>query len=200
MQNEIAQQDDIAKAVEVLRSGGVVAHATDTCYGFSCDAFNEDALKRLFAVKQMPMNKPISIMVASLEEAKKYGEFTGLALELAQQHWPGALTIIVPRKDLVPRFLNPTVNSIGIRVANHELSLELVKRFGSPITTTSANVSGEMSPHSVDEINAQFAAQPLKPDFIIDSGEIEKNPPSTIVDCTRSECTIVRQGELRLEY
>lgn len=182
------------KALAVLRGGGVIAHATDTCYGFACDIFQKKALVRLRELKKMPQTKPISILAANLVMAKKYGVFSKLALGLATKYWPGALTIIVKRKRIVPKFLNPGIKTIGIRVPAHRLSLELVKKMGRPLTTTSANISGQPSPYSVSAIQKQFRSQKLKPDFILDSGRLKKNPPSTILDTSQKISKIIRHG------
>ena len=189
------KNEQIDEAVAVLREGGVVAHATDTCYGFACDAFNQTALERLYALKNMPMSKPVSILVANFHEAQKYAEFSDEARVLAERYWPGALTLVLPRKSIVPAFLNPGVASIGIRVPGHALSLELAKLFGSPITTTSANISGLPSPYSIADIQAQFTHVQLKPDYSLDSGALSaENLPSTIIDMTGESPVIIRQG------
>lgn len=186
------------KAILVLKGGGVIAHATDTCYGFACDTFNKDAINRLYRIKKMDNEKPVSIIVSDLAMAKHFGIFNKKALELAKKHWPGALTIIVKRKKSLPAFLNPTAKTIGFRVPKHKLSLELVKKLARPITTTSANISGQLSPYSVSAIKKQFAGNKLKPDFVIDSGRLPKNAPSTIVDCSKSTVKVLRQGSARI--
>lgn len=188
------------KAISILSAGGVIAHATDTCYGFACDIFNEDALKRLYKLKQMDCEKPVSILVADLEMAKKYGIFSKTALALAKKHWPGALTIIVKRKKSLPVFLNPKSKTIGFRVPAHKLSLELVKKFGGPLTTTSANISGRPAPYSVSAIKKQFVGRKFRPDFIIDSGILKRNLPSTIIDCSKTSPKIIRQGIIKPEF
>lgn len=186
----------IEKALTILREGGVVVHATETCYGFTCDIFNKKALKRLYTLKQMPKTKPVSIMVGSFKQAQKYGYFSKEARKLAKKYWPGPLTIIVKRKKTLPDFLNPKVKTIGIRVPDHKLSLELIKKFKTPLVTTSANISGKPSLYSVFAIKKQFAKQRIKPDFYINSGKIKKHAPSTIVDMLKDKINLVRKGDL----
>lgn len=189
--------DMFEQAVAVLKRGGVIAHATDTCYGFACDAFNQYALRRLYLLKKMPMSKPISILVSGFAEAEKYGIFSPTARALAEQYWPGALTLIVNRKDTVPSFLNPTISSIGMRLPADDFSRALVRHLGHPITTTSANISGQPPPYSIRAIKEQFTNVDYKPDFIIDSGNMsEKNLPSTIIDITLDPPKIIRRGAL----
>lgn len=190
---------NVQKAVEVLKKGGVVSHATDTCYGFAADIFNEAAVEKVYNLKQMQRSKPISILVSSLEEAQEYGLFNKQALGLAQQFWPGALTIIVKRKKKLPKWINPGGKTVGIRVPGDSISCNLAKQLGGPITTTSANITTLPSPYSVSAIKKQFVGQNLKPDFYLDSGRLSvANPPSTIVDCTSKEMKIIRQGSVHV--
>jgi len=191
--------ENLNKAIQTLKNGGVVAHATDTCYGFACDALNEKAVARLYALKKMPLNKPVSILVSDIEMAKKYGEFNEKALDLSKKFWPGALTIIVKRKSQLPIFFNPDNANVGFRLPSDRLSAELVRGLGHPITTTSANISGEPSPYSVAKILEQFQNEKLRPDFIIDSGELnKKNLPSTVVDVSKGDLKVIRRGNVTI--
>ncbi len=183
---------DFLKAVQALREGKVVAHATETCYGLAVDIFSHDAVLRLYDMKKMDLDKPVSILCTSLDEAKKYGEFSEKALSLAEKYWPGPLTIVVSRKAALPVWINPGVSTIGIRVSSNEITRELVEGFGGPITTTSANIHGLPQAYSVDE----FAE--LKPDFILDSGRIPPISPSTIVEVIGDSLKIIRQGDLKI--
>lgn len=184
----------LLQAVRILERGGVIAHATETCYGFACDAFNKKALARFYKIKKMSPSKPISIMVSGLTVAKKYGFFSKAAQNLAKKYWPGPLTIIVKRKKSLPHFLNAQSKTIGFRVPAHKLSLALLNFFGSPLTTTSANISGWTSPYSSLAIKRQFRREKDKPDLILDSGRLKKNPPSTIVDMSVNPPIIIRRG------
>lgn len=184
------------EAFIVLKSGGVIAHATETCYGFACDIFNKHALARLYQIKKMPRKKPVSIMVSTLLMAKKYGIFNKTALKLAKKYWPGPLTIIIKRKNPLPFFLNPGTKTIGIRCPAHKLSRELIQKFGSPLTTTSANISGKPPPYSISAIQKQFRGQKLQPDFILNGGRLKKNPTSTIIDVSGQKLKILRQGDV----
>ncbi|KKR07761.1 MAG: Sua5/YciO/YrdC/YwlC family protein, tRNA threonylcarbamoyladenosine biosynthesis protein [Candidatus Peregrinibacteria bacterium GW2011_GWF2_39_17] len=180
----------ILSAVKVLRQGGVVAHPTDTCYGLAVDIFNKAALERLYELKGMSQEKPVSILVRSLKEAKEYGEFSKIALDLAARYWPGSLTLVVPRTEKAPVFLNSKQDTIGIRVIVEDWTKNLLEAFGSPLSTTSANKHGQASPYSVAEILVQ-------PDFLIDGGNLDpKNQPSTIVEVIGAQKRILRQGNI----
>ncbi len=205
----------LAEAVAILKAGGVIAHATETCYGLACDLSNVDAVKKLFAIKQRPEHQPVSGLFASVDDAKKYVEWNERAEELAGQYLPGPLTIILPMQDAAPKQLHPSADSaisdirspqdgnqtsdighrtIGIRISSSPIAQSLVEAFGSPLSTTSANVHGKPNPYSAQDIANQFSDQPIKPDLIIDSGVLPQNPPSTVVDLSGSDQQIRRQG------
>src|SRR3989338_281787 len=95
----------LQKAVEILKKGGVVAHATDTCYGFAASIRSEEGIKKIYALKKMLAQKPVSILVSDIKSAEKYGLFNATAERFAEQYWPGQLTIIVERTAAVPNFL-----------------------------------------------------------------------------------------------
>jgi L-threonylcarbamoyladenylate synthase len=189
----------IAEALIVLKNGGVVAHATETCYGLACDMKNEKAIAQLFAIKQRPGNQPVSALFSSVAEAKKYVEWNDEAEKLAQQYLPGPLTLILPMKN--PLHATPTtynLQTLGIRISSHPLAMTLAEKFGSPISTTSANIHGQPNPYSIEDMTAQFSGKEFVPDLILDSGKLPPTPPSTIVDLTQPGGGIVRAGTLIL--
>lgn len=190
--------NDIEKALLVLAKGGVIAHPTDTCYGLTCDVFNSDAMLRLYKLKKMPVEKPVSMMVANISEIGKYAEVNEKARDLIKKFLPGALTIILPRKNL-PSFFNPGHETIGIRVPDNDFCISLSREFVKPLVTTSANISGKPSPYSVEEIEDQFADSELKPDLVIDGGILSQNKPSTIVKIFGDKVEILRQGDIKLD-
>lgn len=180
----------IAQAVKVLKEGGIVAHPTDTCYGLAVDVFNETALNRLFSVKGMDSTKPVSVLVSSLAEARTYGVFSKMALRIGHEFWPGPLTLVVPRTEKVPAFLNPGASDIGLRVVHTPLVVALFKAFGGPVTTTSANRHGALTPYSVEEIS-------MEPDLILDVGALPSDEkPSTVIRIEGKQAVTLRQGNL----
>ncbi|MBT4384469.1 L-threonylcarbamoyladenylate synthase, partial [Candidatus Peregrinibacteria bacterium] len=116
----------ILDAVKTLYAGGVVAHPTETCYGLAVDIFQKSAVEKLYRLKSMPFSKQVSVLVRDLEEAQQYGEFSTLAVQYALKYWPGALTIIVPRKPSVPLWINPGDDTIGFRVSSNKKTRELL--------------------------------------------------------------------------
>ncbi len=178
----------VEKAVISLDEGGLVMHPTETCYGFAVDIFNEEALKKLYYVKDMKSDKPISIMVDGLEMAQEYGDFSKKALEFAEKYWPGPLSILVPRKETLPEYFNKGHEFVSIRVSDLEFCRNVVMKFSQPITTTSANIAGE---------NELYEPEVLPGiDLIVDGGRIAENKPSTVVKIDGDKVEILREGEI----
>jgi L-threonylcarbamoyladenylate synthase len=193
----------VEEALAIVRCGGVVAHATETCYGLACDLSNPKAVAKLFAIKKRAANQPVSALFSSLEEAKKYVMWNGEAEELARTHLPGPLTIILPLREDAPRKIAPIpepqdARTLGIRISSHPIAQKLVEKFGSPISTTSANIHGQSPCYSAEEISAQFEGEKDAPDLILDSGTIPKTPASTIVDLAVLKPKIHRQGSTEI--
>lgn len=185
----------IQTAVQELLQGSVILHPTETCYGLAVDIFNKEAVKKLYRLKKMPLDKPVSILVRDLKEAQQYGVFNDKALELAKKHWPGPLTIIVPRTELLPKWINFGLDSIGMRISSNKKARELVEAFGGPLTTTSANKHGEPQAYTIQDV----MGQDLVPDYILDSGKIGPTPPSTIVKVVDGGIELIRKGPIDLD-
>jgi L-threonylcarbamoyladenylate synthase len=189
----------IEKAIEVLTKGGVVVYPTDTAYGLAVDATNLSAVKKLYALKGRDFKKPIHVIVPSTDLLTvPYYSLGRQALKLIDRFWPGPLTIVVPLKERGGSWkkLSAGTGTIGIRYPDNETAQMLVEAFGKPITTTSANMSGQPTTYSVAEVKKQFAKSKLKPDFYIDGGKLKKIAPSTIVAVTNNNVTILREGPI----
>lgn len=195
----VTHLNNIEQARHVLGQGGIILHPTETCYGFACDATNPMAVSKLYELKKMSLNKPSSVMIAGLEAAVKYGEFSDLAQALAKQYWPGPLTLVVSRKNL-PNFLNPGASTVGLRVPSHSWTLELLQMCPFPVITTSANVSGQPQAYEVSEVLSQledaFDSSDIRPDFVVDMGKIPSQKPSTIVEVRGESFKIIREGPI----
>ena len=188
-------------ALKILRNGGVIAHATETCYGFACDLTNPVAVAKLFAIKQRPLDQPVSALFTSVDDAKRYVEWSAEAQNLADEYLPGPLTIILPlnkgsRLSSCP--LQSPTPSLGIRISSHSLAQDLVRKFGSPLSTTSANLHGHPNSYSAQDILLQFANREFQPDLILDSGSLPQAPPSTVINMTQDDGKIQREGALKV--
>ena len=171
-------EKSLKEAVDVLNRAGVVVYPTETVYGLGVDATNKEAVEEIFKIKDRERGKPVSIAVASIEEAKKYCEWDEAAEKIAKRFLPGPLTIILKRKNLLVEELNPD-DKVRIRIPNHKFVLKLLKKFGKPITATSANLSGGEEPINPETVIKQIGN---KIDLVLDDGECKEKIPSTVVD------------------
>jgi L-threonylcarbamoyladenylate synthase len=187
-------EESLKEAVGVLNSGGVVVYPTETVYGLGVDATNEEAVEKIFKIKERERGKPVSIAVGSVKEAKKYCEWNELAEKIAKKFLPGPLTIILKRKDCLVEELNPD-EKVRIRIPDHSFVLKLLKEFGKPITATSANLSGGENPTDVKIAIEQIGD---KVDLILDDGECKYKKSSTVIDLS-DELKIYRVGVISEE-
>lgn len=180
----------IDAAVAALRRGGIVGVPTDTLYGLAADPYRQDALESIFVLKGRPQVKPLAILVASVEQALGLAQFTDRALDLADRHWPGALTLVVPRLDSTPEWLGHRERrTVGLRCPDHAVAIDLLEASG-PLAVTSANVSGQAAALSHAEARDLFGDAV---DVYLE-GEAPGGRASTIVDLTEPEPLILRKG------
>lgn len=161
----------IEKAAEIINSGGVVAFPTETVFGIGASINFPAAIRRIYKLKKRPKNKPLQILVPSLEAAKKLGKFNPKALELAKKNWPGPLTFVVFKKN---RSLK-----IGLRVPAHKTTLALLQKTG-PLAATSANLAGKKPALTVREVKNSLPTI----DYIL-PGRVKLKIASKVIDVTR---------------
>jgi L-threonylcarbamoyladenylate synthase len=182
-------------ALDILRSGGLVAFPTDTVYGIGALAFDGDAIESIYTAKERPIEKAIPILIGEIMDTVKVTtEFPRTARKLASRFWPGPLTCVLPKKPTLPAAVSAT-STVGIRIPDHAVTRILLRATG-PLAVTSANISGGPSPSTAEEVFAQLDGRiPL----IIDGGTTPGGTPSTVVDCTSEELKILREGPLTLQ-
>ena len=179
------------EAVECLRSGGIVAVPTDTVYGLGADPFNSDAVQKLYTFKGRPDGKPIPLVLSSVSDVYRVAQnLTGYFFHLTDRFWPGGLTIIVEARDLLP-VLTAGGNTVGVRIPDNPLLLQILQAFGGPAAITSANFSGEPPATSPQEIDEELAS---RIDLIVDGGKTPGPIPSTVYDISVSPPFIRRYG------
>jgi L-threonylcarbamoyladenylate synthase len=183
-----------AAAVEVLRSGGIVAVPTDTVYGIAAALDVPGGIGRLFAAKRRPPDKAIMLLLADIAQAAEIGRMTAAVAALAAACWPGGLTVVVPQRTDVPlpEELTGGVRTIGLRVPDHPAPRALAAGVG-PLPTTSANVSGLPEAHTAQGILDQLGDAV---DLVLDGGEARGGPASTVVDCSAGRARILRVGAI----
>lgn len=197
MNTIVITDDDLSYAVEALKSGGLVAVPTDTVYGLAGDGLNAEAVAKIYEIKGRPAVKPLILLIPDISFAEMLcTEIPESARRLAEEFWPGPLTLILPRSDAVPGIVTAGGNTVGIRSPDHPKTLELLRLAGTPVAAPSANISGMPSPKSAGDVLAYFDG---KIECVIDGGVCSLGFESTIVDLTAEPHKILRHGALREE-
>ncbi len=185
---------DVSAAVRAIKRGEIVGVPTDTVYGLAVDLYDEAALERLFHLKGRHQDKPIAILVASLEQGLILGAMSDRALELAERYWPGAVTLVVPRLDTAPPWLgDPQRRTVALRCPDHPVALELLNQAG-PLAVTSANRSDGSPAQGAAEAEEIFGDEVLT--YL--PGDAGGGAPSTLVDLTQPSEVVLREGPVRL--
>lgn len=181
---------DVAAAARAIKRGEVVGVPTDTVYGLAADLYDEAALERLYNLKGREGRKPIAILVASLEQGLVLGAMSDRALELADQHWPGAATLVVPRLDTAPEWLGDRERrTVALRCPDHAVALSLLELTG-PLAVTSANLSDSSPVTTAAAAKAVFDGEVLT--YL--PGDAGGGAPSTLIDLTQPTEVVLRQG------
>ena len=186
----------IKQAAALINKGEVVVCPTDTGYAFCVNALNPRAIARVFDLKGRSFNNPMHVAVDRIGTAEQYAHFNEAARYLAAHYLPGALTIVLPKKDIIPSMLVAGLDTIGIRVPDNNVILQLAEISGKPLTTTSANISRQPTPYSVDEITDQLGKNIVKIALVLDQGVIPSRELSTIVDLSVEPAQLIRQGRI----
>jgi L-threonylcarbamoyladenylate synthase len=184
-------------AAQVLREGGLVVFPTDTVYGVGAAVDRPDAVARLYVAKGRPLDKPIPVLIADLDQLEKLArEVTPEVQLLAQHFWPGALTIVVPAQPWLPREIVRETGAVGLRMPDHPVALAIIRAAGGAVATTSANRSGENEACTVEEA---IGALGDAVDLYIDGGRTAGGIPSTVVAIEGSRLVVLRRGALPVE-
>ena len=188
----MASKTEIEKAARILREGGLVVFPTETVYGLGANALNAGAVRKIYALKGRPATSPLIVHVASIDQAKELAaEWLPEAERLARQYWPGPLTIVVPKKDVIPDEVTAGLPTVGIRMPRHPVALELLRTAGVPIAAPSANRFTQLSPTTADHVREAFGtATP----FLLDGGPCEVGLESTVIAVTREGLEVLRPG------
>ena len=190
--------DAIREAARILVAGEPVAVPTETVYGLAADATNAEAVARIYQAKGRPSFNPLIVHVPDLGAARELGEFNAEALALAEQHWPGPLTLVVPlRNDAsIASLVTAGLPTIGIRVPAHPAMRALLRAVGRPLAAPSANASGAISPTRAEHVLKSLGGRiPL----IIDGGATERGLESTIVGATDGSLRLLRPGPIAVD-
>lgn len=187
----------VRDAAAILRRGGLLGIPTETVYGLGADALNEDAVSRIFLAKGRPQDNPLIIHVPDASWLERYcRDVPPAAYRLAERFWPGPLTMILPRRDIVPLQTTGGLETVGVRCPNHPVTLAIIEAAGVPIAAPSGNTSGRPSPttaaHMIEDMDGRI-------DGIVDGGPCTVGVESTIIDLTVTPPRLLRPGGLPLE-
>ena len=185
------EAESIALAAEVIKNGGLVALPTETVYGLGADATDADAAMKIYAAKGRPSDNPLIIHIASPEDAERYAFTCELYYRLAKAFMPGPLTVIMPKKDIIPSSVTGGLDSVAVRCPSHNIARELIAAAGVAIAAPSANLSGSPSPTSAEHVISDLDG---RVDMIIDGGDAEIGLESTIVKIDGDSLTLLRPG------
>lgn len=193
-----ANDQSIAAAADEIKRGGLVAFPTETVYGLGGDATNPDAIARIFATKTRPRFNPLIVHVSDLEQAEHLGMFNDVSRRLAQKFWPGALTMVLQKRDgsSICDLATAGLETIAIRVPNHKVAHRLLTSVNRPLAAPSANRSGSVSPTEADHVAHDFVDHPIT---IIDGGATSLGLESTVVAVNDDRVSLLRPGAIPRE-
>ncbi|MEQ8363531.1 MAG: L-threonylcarbamoyladenylate synthase [Cyclobacteriaceae bacterium] len=189
--------NDISQAKKLLLEGELVAIPTETVYGLAANALNPEAVTQIFVAKERPSFDPLIVHVASIDHAQKF--VTALpdkAIQLAKHFWPGPLTLVLPKRSIIPDIVTSGLTTVGIRCPDHDLTRQLLNELPFPLAAPSANPFGYVSPTTADHVNNQLGH---KIKYILDGGPCRIGLESTIVGFEKDEAVVYRRGGISEE-
>lgn len=182
-----------------LKKGELIIYPTDTVYGVG-GVLKEDTLKKIYEAKTRSFSSPLIALVNSLDKVDEIAiisdEHREKINKLIERFWPGGLTIILKKRENVPAIMVSNGETVGVRMPNHKLALDIIESAGGILATTSANISGEATPSSFVEISPVFKK---RVDIVIDGGKCPIGTASTIIDMSKSKISILREGSISKE-
>jgi L-threonylcarbamoyladenylate synthase len=197
-------QVEIKKTARALKDGHLVAFPTETVYGLGADATNKKAVSRIYSVKGRPTDHPLIVHISSIVTLSDWVvEIPEYAKKLAEEFWPGSMTLILKRSSLAQDFITGCQDNVGLRIPSHPLALELLKTFelagGRGIAAPSANRFGAVSPTTFQAVLEELGGHLNESDIVLDGGRSEVGIESTIIDCTGLTPFILRPGAVTFE-
>jgi len=187
----------IARAAQIIRSGGLVAFPTETVYGLGADALNEDAVRKIFIAKERPFDDPLIVHIAAAQQLLLLARhIPQRAWELVKKFWPGPLTLVLPKTERVPAVTTGGLETVAVRMPGHPIARQLIELSGCPIAAPSANRFGRPSPttaqHVLEDLDGRI-------ELILDGGPTPIGVESTVLDLTQDPPMILRPGGVTLE-
>ena len=189
--------NDISRAIEILTKGELVAIPTETVYGLAGNIFDEDAVRKIFERKGRPAFNPLIVHIPSIEELSKVVSYIPeKAKQLANAFWPGSLTLVLPKKSSIPDLVTAGKSTVGVRIPNHPITLELLRRLEFPLAAPSANPFNRISPTRPGHV-ADYFEDSLE--MVLDGGVCQKGVESTIIGFENDNPVVYRLGAISVE-
>ncbi len=187
----------LTKAAEIIKAGGLVAFPTETVYGLGADGLNSDAVKNIYKAKGRPSDNPLILHISKIDELNRLVKsVNNTAKALMQKFWPGPMTLVFKKSDIVPDVISGGLDTVAVRLPSNEIARELIAYSGTPIAAPSANTSGRPSPtkaeHVFEDLNGKI-------EMIIDGGSCNIGVESTVIDVTSETPVILRPGMVSFE-
>ena len=191
--------EDIEKAGQLLKNGKLVAIPTETVYGLGANALDGKAVKSVYEAKGRPSDNPMIVHIADFDDINKFGlvkEIPQTAIKLSEHFWPGPLTMIMKKSDVVPSEVSPNLDTVAIRFPSHKIAQQIIKSAGVPIAAPSANLSGSPSPTSANHVLNDLDGVI---DAVVDGGMIEVGLESTVITLVTDVPRVLRPGGITVE-
>ena len=185
-------EDELRKAINAILNGKCIVYPTDTLYGLGAQVSNDQAITSIYNIKKRPLSLPLPIAVANMSMLKSCVHLTPLAIKLSHHFFPGKITLVCEKKDLISDRISSGKKTVAIRIPDDSIALSIIKKTG-PLVSTSANIHGQKTPETISEIRKLF--KPGIVEVFVDDGP-RKGKPSTIVDVTGSHPKILRTGSI----
>ncbi len=190
----VEKKRSVTLAAQVILDGGVIVYPTETIYGLGANALESKVVEKVYTIKERKKSNPILVLIPDRDVLEELAlEVPDVAENLMNRFWPGPLTIIFKAAPIVSPILTARSGKIGIRLSSDEFCRELLSICKIPLTSTSANLSGEPNPNSIGMINRRVLNSV---DLIVDGGELTSQTPSTVVDVTKGKIELVREGAI----
>lgn len=180
----------ISQVIASLQAGGVLVYPTDTVYGLGCDIFNKKAVAKIYQLKKRDPKKPCSILCSDIKQIAEYAVITDWAFQIIKKTLPGPYTFILKAKNKTPQNILAKNKTVGVRIPNNQICLQLVEALGNPIITTSLNISGAQILTNPNQLSLEMKN---KIDIIIDAGDLPQEA-STVIDLSGDTPQVIRQG------
>lgn len=184
----------LREAVLVLRAGGVIVYPTDTSYSLGANALDFTAVDRVFRIKKRSSMNPLPIVVKNMVWAHGLAYISPTNEQRLSKVWPGKVTVVLPKRDIIPSVLVAGRRDVGMRIAEHPFVDELLGKFGYPLTNTPANTSANEATRDVQAVLEVLASADVRPDLVLDAGMLPESAPATVMDMTSEQPKILRIG------